>query len=936
MLSVRRFFMYVLRTLRVHLKKIIVILLTVQLLFITIYALDGWSLITDGSWKSFTAPFFQPLTPTTKNHTYAVFDLKSTDSITRLYDKMNFDTSGKWIDTYTLKNDLLTMKMGPDKGRVLDSVDELTYYNNDPRLIWSVVLDHLLASDSNEYEFSWYDWASFESLNKLIALKDTNVSCQFLCESSFDKGVLESVEKEIQEPLFITNRNKYDEEVWYNRERGMLNSNSVRQIVHDHCKENDAYYKGAPFELPFIIRDIYGKLRPEVYDFHAKNHLLYSGAMPLSLTVLDSDKDAYRINLKENDSSQSNIVQSNILQEYIKRHANEMQNGDLLFNHTSVFEKFLRHKSTKKRKLEIEGLDKTIFTKEYLDLSPSDFHFDAKTKIGELEAKLRSEGLSLHDTRYLQSLQTSIRTAPALQKKYFAEASEVADATAGGHHRDKRFLSLGYNLLNDPQEAEARLSSIIRTFQKFTKANGLISWLSHGTLYGYLYNGLKFPWDVDHDLQMPIRHLHYLSQYFNQSLILEDPREGNGRYLLDVGSSITVRTHGNGENNIDARFIDIDSGIYIDITGLSVSSDAARKYMATFVEEEESSDRNFTTLIKDYKLDGNEKFDEVDDSEGFAKYTVYELREWVNSHPDDFDKSEKDLVTKAYKKELVMSKSDSPERELPPKQRYLLNKKFNLFNCRNKHFSGLSILSPLRNTMFNGVPAFIPNRPITALKNEYMVPSRYGFLTFQGKVYIPELRYWFSFPDVKKFANLQLREPKITRLESPLNDLKFSDVNLLLTNMMDCNFHSVFASLFNSLNSTVYRLKELEIQYDGGLSEEEKGSLLKTLRSGELSKNIKSPEKDPILYIYERKLWGKVKEILNAANIYNIVSQVEKEKIEEFVKVSKNLFERNLKDFNIPDNDNDKTVIDLNSKGLNLFGDNKKTTNEIFGSDKKY
>ena len=154
--------------------------------------------------------------------------------------------------------------------------------------------------------------------------------------------------------------------------------------------------------------------------------------------------------------------------------------------------------------------------------------------------------------------------------------------------------------------------------------------------------------------------------------------------------------------------------------------------------------------------------------------------------------------------------------------------------------------------------------------------------------------------------------------------------------MIECNFHSVFASLFNSLNSTVYRLKELEIQYDGGLSEEEKSNLLKTLRHGELYKNIKSPEKDPRLYIYERKLWGKVKEMLNAANIYSIVSQVEKEKIKEFVEVSKNLFERNLKDFNVLDNDNDNTVINLNVKGLNLFGDNKKSSNEIFGSDEKY
>ncbi|EJS43052.1 YJR061W [Saccharomyces arboricola H-6] len=935
MLSVRRFSMFVLRSLRLHLKKIAIILLAVQLLFITIYVLSDGSSVIGSSWKSLTAPFFQPLTHTSKGGIYAAFDLRSKDSVTGLYEKMNFDTSGDWVDTYTLKNNLLTMKMGADKGQVLESVDQLRYYYNDPRLIWSVVLDHLVASDSNEYAFSWYDWASFESLNKLLALKHTNISCQFMCENAFDKGVLEKVEEEVQEPLFITNRNKYDESFWYSAARKPVQSNLVQQIMRDHCKSNDAYSQNAPFELPFIIQEIYEKLRPEVYDLHAKNHLLYSNFTPLSLTVLDSDKDAYRINLKESDSSKSNIVQTNLLQEYIQRHKKEMVNGDLIFNHTSVFEKFLLHGTTKKRKLDIKGLDKTIFTNEYLYLSPSDFNFDTKAKITELETKLRSDGLSLHDTRYLKSLQTSIRTAPALQKKYFSEATAVTDSTADGHHRDKRFFSIGHNLLNDPQEFEARLSSLIRTFQKFTKANGLISWLSHGTLYGYLYDGLKFPWDVDHDLQMPIKHLHYLSQYFNQSLILEDPREGNGRYLLDVGNSITVRVNGNGKNNIDARFIDIDSGIYIDITGLSVSSDAAKQYMSKFVEEEESSDKSFPALIEDYNFDENEHFDEVDGREDLAKYTVHEIKAWVDSHPNDFDDEEKKLVFKTYRKELSISRSDYAEKALSPKQRYLVNKKYNLYNCRNQHFSSLNILSPLRNTMFNGVSAFIPNRPITALNNEYKVPPSYGFLTFQGKVYLPELRYWFSFADMKKFANLQLREPKITRLESSLNDLKFSDINLLLTNMIKCGFHSIFAGVFNSFESTAYRLKELEIQYDGSLSEEEKSTLLKTLRRG-LSKNIKSPEKDPIIYVYERRLWEDVEKVLNASNLYNIASEVEKNKIEEFVKMSQKLYEKNLDEFKLLGSENNDTVIDLNLKGLNLFGKNKQFSNDIFSSDQKY
>ncbi|AJR69233.1 hypothetical protein H816_YJM1418J00264 [Saccharomyces cerevisiae YJM1418] len=934
MLSLRRFSMYVLRSLRLHFKKIIIILLTIQLLFITIFVLGGGSSIIDGNWKSFMALFFKPLAYTNRNNNHASFDLRSKDNVAKLYEKMNFDTSGKWIDTYTLKNSLLTVKMGPEKGQVLDSVDELRYYDNDPRLVWSVLLDHLLESDSNEYAFSWYDWANFDSTNKLIALRHTNISCQFVCEGAFDKNVLEMVESEVQEPLFVTNRNKYDESLWYNRVRKVVDSNSVQQAIHDHCMNNDAYSNGTPFELPFIIREISERLRPEVYDLQAKNHLLYSNFTPLSLTVLDSDKDAYRINLKKTDSSKSNIVQTNLLQNYIKRHRNEMVNGDLIFNHTSMFEKFLHHGSTKKRKLDVEGLDKTIYAGEYLELSPSDFQFNAKERIIELETRLRSEGLPSHDTHYLRSLKTSVNTSPALQQKYFAEASDITDATADGHHRDRRFFSIGHNLLNDPQEFEARLNSLIRNFQKFVKANGLISWLSHGTLYGYLYDGLKFPWDVDHDLQMPIKHLHYLSQYFNQSLILEDPREGNGRFLLDVGSAITVRVHGNGENNIDARFIDIDSGIYIDITGLSVSSDAAKQYMSKFVEEE-SSGESFSALIEDYKFDENDYFDEVDGREGLAKYTIHELMEWVNSHSDDFTDAEKNLVTKTYKKELAISESDYAEKDLSPKQRYLVNEKYNLYNCRNQHFSSLNILSPLRNTMFSGVSAFVPNRPIATLNNEYKVPAKYGLLSFQGKVYLPEFRYWFSFADMKKFANLQLKEPKITRLESPLNDLKFSDISLLITNILKCGFHSVFASLFNSFDSTVYRLKELEIQYDPSLSEEEKSSLLKTLRRG-MSKKIKSPEKDPIIYIYERKLWENVEKLLNASNIYNIASQVEKEKGKEFVERSQQVYERNFDGFRLPDGGNSKTVNDLNSKGLNLFGDNKKTSNNIFGSDQKY
>ncbi|KAM9915162.1 hypothetical protein OXX80_014235, partial [Metschnikowia pulcherrima] len=50
---------------------------------------------------------------------------------------------------------------------------------------------------------------------------------------------------------------------------------------------------------------------------------------------------------------------------------------------------------------------------------------------------------------------------------------------------------------------------------------------------------------------------------------------GMGTYYIDVGTSITHREYENGLNNIDARFIDVQTGLYVDITGLAVSDEKA-------------------------------------------------------------------------------------------------------------------------------------------------------------------------------------------------------------------------------------------------------------------------------------------------------------------------------------------------------------------------
>ena len=65
---------------------------------------------------------------------------------------------------------------------------------------------------------------------------------------------------------------------------------------------------------------------------------------------------------------------------------------------------------------------------------------------------------------------------------------------------------------------------MIKTFQKFTKSNCIITWLSHSTAYAYTFNGIRFPCENDCGLQMPIKHVNLLARYSKQSMILEDSR----------------------------------------------------------------------------------------------------------------------------------------------------------------------------------------------------------------------------------------------------------------------------------------------------------------------------------------------------------------------------------------------------------------------------
>lgn len=79
------------------------------------------------------------------------------------------------------------------------------------------------------------------------------------------------------------------------------------------------------------------------------------------------------------------------------------------------------------------------------------------------------------------------------------------------------------------------------------------------------------PWDWDVDIQVSGETLNHMAKHYNRTLhrYVSDDREVHRDYLLDVNPWQWERERGDGQNIIDARWIDTRNGLYIDITGLT-------------------------------------------------------------------------------------------------------------------------------------------------------------------------------------------------------------------------------------------------------------------------------------------------------------------------------------------------------------------------------
>jgi hypothetical protein len=151
--------------------------------------------------------------------------------------------------------------------------------------------------------------------------------------------------------------------------------------------------------------------------------------------------------------------------------------------------------------------------------------------------------------------------------KYFHEPG-MGDRLS---HYDERYFKgeVAY------EQHRVNLQLLIRSYLTVFKSLGIETFLAHGTLLGWWWNGKIMPWDYDLDVQVSNETMAYMAANFNRTrheyeyVDEKTGAKGHKTFLLDVNPHSLDPDRGDGQNVIDARWIDMENGMFVDITNLA-------------------------------------------------------------------------------------------------------------------------------------------------------------------------------------------------------------------------------------------------------------------------------------------------------------------------------------------------------------------------------
>lgn len=452
----------------------------------------------------------------------------------------------------------------PEDGKDLDDF----FY--DPRLTLSVYLNELTnlgqQKDTPVLPFHWTDWIDVTLLNEEKKLQDPKL---MTCER-----IRWRTQRNPDTSPFCKNKDDLSmEEV---NSLGYKSKDILPpSVIFGHCKHNNNGYN-------------------DVRVYMAKSYVLTYLPKPYKVIILNKERGTYEFEVNQSNGPEQRMIFSGMLDRFSKKilkvsPQSLLKKKVFTVDHLSIFKKL--RKTVKPnfmpRSQDVHSMNQIVMSSpsHSKDISLTEASFDyTKEKITQkIEEYEQIKNRTIQQNNFLDGLKDCLLYDGLNEPEYFKMATlnireRKNKLNDWGWHYDWRFFSdalfiekVGWTKQERVERTNIILERLLRNWNRFAEEKGIVSWIMHGPLLSWYWDGLMFPFDVDIDIQMPISELVRLSEFYNQTLVVEDPTEGYGRYLIDVGTYIHNRDISHTGNHIDARFVDVDSGIYIDITGLAKS-----------------------------------------------------------------------------------------------------------------------------------------------------------------------------------------------------------------------------------------------------------------------------------------------------------------------------------------------------------------------------
>ncbi|VEU20092.1 DEKNAAC100988 [Brettanomyces naardenensis] len=204
---------------------------------------------------------------------------------------------------------------------------------------------------------------------------------------------------------------------------------------------------------------------------------------------------------------------------------------------------------------------------ERMDIPNEDMHWNLDEEIKKLEKVPNKTNAQAKHLERLKLCRDSSNDAMYFFPVNFLEN----DRYLKGDHTNFPF----FQSIIDPSRHRSPIHHMMKNYARFMRQAGYDYWVFSGNAISWYFNGNNMPWDEDIDVRMSAQEMNRMSMTHNATLVVENPEDGDGLYYFMIspwfGKSTRVGNH------IDSRFLDLRTGLYIDVTCLYEATEPVKE-----------------------------------------------------------------------------------------------------------------------------------------------------------------------------------------------------------------------------------------------------------------------------------------------------------------------------------------------------------------------